>query len=89
MSIDTIFSLARRSKEIFESSEVGEKKMLLRFLLQNPVLDGKNPMFNLESPFDILLTEDSIKQKSQIRSEISEEMCKWLPEWDSNLRPTG
>ena len=89
LSIVTICSLARRSREIFESSEVDEKKMLLRFLLQNPILDGKIPMFNLESPFDILLTEDSIKQKSQTKSEISEEMCKWLPEWDSNLRPTG
>jgi site-specific DNA recombinase len=80
LSIDTIFSLARRSKEIFESSEVWEKKMLLRFLLQNPVLDERNPIFNLESPFDILLTEGDIKQKSQIWSEISDEMCKWLPE---------
>jgi hypothetical protein len=44
--------------------------MLLKFLLQNPVLDGKNPIFNLESPFDVLLTEDLTQQKSQTESEI-------------------
>ena len=89
LSIDTIFSLARRSKEIFESSEVWEKNMLLRFLLQNPVLDERNLIFNLESPFDILLTEGDIKQKSQIWSEISDDSSLWLPELDSNQWPTG
>ena len=79
LSIVTIYSLARRSREIFESYEVDEKKMLLRFLLQNPILDGKIPMYNLESPFDILLAEDSIKQKSQIESEISDKKYGMAP----------
>ena len=53
-----MFSLANRAKEIFESSEVEEKKMLLRFLLQNPVMDRKKPHYNLESPFDLILKMD-------------------------------
>ncbi|MDD2487829.1 MAG: recombinase family protein [Candidatus Gracilibacteria bacterium] len=80
LSIVTVFSLAMRAKEIFESSEVGEKKLLLKFLLQNPTLDNKKPIFNLESPFDVLLTESLIKQKSQIGSEISDISFNWLPE---------
>lgn len=55
LSIETIFSLAKRAKEIFESSEVWEKKKLLKFLLQNPVIDSKKPLYNLESPFDLVL----------------------------------
>ena len=66
LSIVTIFSLANRAKEIFDGSEVWEKKMLLRFLLQNSLLDSKKPLFNLESPFDLCL--DLVDNS------------KWLPE---------
>jgi site-specific DNA recombinase len=68
LSINTVFSLASRAKEIFESSEIWEKKLLLKFLLQNPMIDSKKPLFNLESPFDLVLDLDDSK--------------KWLP-WSS------
>lgn len=58
MSIATVFSLANRAKEIFESSEVEEKNLLLRFLLQNPMMDRKKPHYNLESPLDLVLEMD-------------------------------
>lgn len=35
-------NLAARAKEIFESSEVDEKRQLLNFVFQNLKLDGKN-----------------------------------------------
>jgi hypothetical protein len=47
-----VFSLANRALEIFESSEVNEKRQLLNFLLQNCRLSGKNLLFELRSPFD-------------------------------------
>lgn len=52
----TLFSLANRALEIFESSEVNEKRQLLNFLLQNCRLSGKNIAFELRSPFDEIYT---------------------------------
>lgn len=51
----TLFSLANRALEIFESSEVNEKRQLLNFLLQNCRLSGKNLAFELRSPFGMML----------------------------------
>lgn len=51
----TLFSLANRALEIFESSEVNEKRQLLNFLLQNCRLSGKNLAFELRSPFGVML----------------------------------
>ncbi len=51
----TVFSLANRAHEIFESSEPQEKRQLLSFLLQNCRLSGKNLAFELRSPFDSIL----------------------------------
>jgi len=54
-TVATVFSLAQRAKQIFESSEVQEKRALLSFLLQNPTVNGKNLEFSLVSPFDLIL----------------------------------
>lgn len=56
VAAETVLNLAKRALEIFESSEVTEKRALLNFLLQNSVVDGKNAMFTLRSPFDTILT---------------------------------
>jgi len=47
-------NLTSRTLEIFESSEVNEKRTLLNFLLQNPTLSGRKLLFKLKSPFDII-----------------------------------
>ena len=44
-------NLAKRAKEIFESSKPEEKRQLLSFLLQNLSLDGKKLSFTIRSPF--------------------------------------
>jgi len=49
-----VLGLASRALEIFESSEVNEKRALLTFLLQNPILSGRNLLFKLKSPFDVI-----------------------------------
>ena len=46
-----ILNLANRALEIFESSEVKEKRALVNLLLQNPLLSGRKLLFSLRSPF--------------------------------------
>ena len=43
------------SKEIFESSEVDEKRQLLNFVFQNLKLDGKNLSIETCEPFSTLV----------------------------------
>lgn len=50
----TVFSLANRALEIFESSEPNEKRQLLNFFIQNCRLSGKNLAFELKSPFNVI-----------------------------------
>ena len=51
----TVLNLAKNALEIFESSEVDEKRALLNYLLQNSTVDGKKPQFTLRKPFDSIL----------------------------------
>lgn len=53
--ISTVFSMARRAKEIFDSSEVNEKRAILSYLLQNSTLNEKTPCFTMRSPFNLVL----------------------------------
>ena len=54
LTASKVLDLASRALEIFESSEVTEKRTLLNFLLQNPVLSGRKLLFKLKSPFDVI-----------------------------------
>ncbi len=47
----TVLNIAQKAEEIFESSEVTEKNQFMKFLLQNPVVDGKKPVFAMREPF--------------------------------------
>jgi len=49
-----ILNLANRALEIFESSEVKEKRALINLLLQNPLLSGQKLLFSLRSPFYVI-----------------------------------
>jgi hypothetical protein len=53
--VSTVFSLCRRIGANFDSSEVHEKRAILNYLLQNPVVSSKNLEFTLRKPFDTLL----------------------------------
>ncbi|GAF68462.1 unnamed protein product [marine sediment metagenome] len=50
----TVLGLSSRALEIFRSSEVNEKRALLKFLLQNCVLNGRKLLFELKTPFDVI-----------------------------------
>ena len=52
---NTVLNLAKKAYEIFQSSEVSEKRQLLNFLLQNPQLKGRKLMFKLKTPFNTVL----------------------------------
>lgn len=55
ITASTVFSLANRALEIFESSKPNEQRQLLGYLVQNCELDGKKLAFTLASPFNLIL----------------------------------
>ena len=55
-TISTVISVARRARSIFENcSEPMQKRAFLKFILQNPVVNGKNLEFSMVSPFNLVL----------------------------------
>lgn len=50
--------MAQRAKQLFESSEVPEKRQLLKYLLQNPTVKDKKLVFTLRKPFDLIASVD-------------------------------
>jgi hypothetical protein len=54
LTASKVLNLASRALQILESSEVTEKRALLNFVLQNPVLSGRKLLFKLKSPFDVI-----------------------------------
>jgi site-specific DNA recombinase len=54
MTANMVLNLARRAREIFESSEVEEKRQLLNFVFQNLELKDKKLSITLREPFKII-----------------------------------
>ncbi len=50
-----VLDLVSRAHELFMSSEVEEKRQLLRLVLQNLRLEGENLLYDAIKPFDLLL----------------------------------
>jgi len=68
LTANMVLNLAKKSKEIFESSEIPEKRQLLNFLLQNLELKGKNLLFKIKTPFDTMfLINNSPDRLSMLR----------------------
>ena len=55
VTANMVMNLAARAREIFESSEVEEKRQLLNFVFQNLKLDGKNLSIDTCEPFTTLV----------------------------------
>ncbi len=70
-TVSTILNISRRARDIFNSSETCEKRALLGFLLQNPVVEDKKLLFTLKKPWDVVL---------QLAT-----TTRWLRGKDSNL----
>ena len=54
VTVATMFKLAKYSRELFDSSEVHEKRHILSYLLQNSTLNEKTPCFTMRSPFNLV-----------------------------------
>jgi hypothetical protein len=52
----TVLDLAKRAKELFMSSKLGEKQQLLNFVFSNFQLEGKRLLVTLREPFLTLST---------------------------------
>ena len=50
-----VLNLAARAREIFESSEVDEKRQLLNLVFQNLEFDEKNVLTDVREPFDTMI----------------------------------
>ena len=74
-TVARVISVARRAKEIFDGSEIPEKRAFLNYLLQNPTVKEKTLGFTLRSPFNLVL-------------ELADSPS-WLRGSDSNRRPIG
>lgn len=55
LTASTVLGLAKNALELFERSEVAEKRAILNYLLQNYTVDGKKPCVSLRSPFNEIL----------------------------------
>ena len=50
-----ILDLSKRAYDLFKSSEVEQKRQLIKLILSNLRLSGKNLVFNAAKPFDLIL----------------------------------
>jgi len=53
--VNTVLNLSRKIADIFESSEPIEKRAILGFILQNPMVSGKKLEFTMRKPFNTVL----------------------------------
>lgn len=84
-TVATVLSVARRAKDIFESSETHEKRQFVDYLIQNPILEGKKMVFTLQEPFNYVL---NLAEEQQKTISISTDRPSWLGGRGSNPRPS-
>lgn len=73
ITASALFELASRAYDLFESSEIEQKRQLINFVVPNFAVRGRNLEYSIRKPFD---------QMAHLGK--SEE---WLPGPDSNQRP--
>ena len=73
LTANYLLQLSKQAYELFVSSEMEQKRQLLKLLLQNPTLEGKKVRYSLIKPFDTILNYADRQL--------------WLPRVDSNHEP--
>ena len=68
--VQHVLMLTNKAHDLFIGSEVDEKRQLLKFLLQNLRLSGKNIVYDVQKPFNLIVE--------------SSEGLKWCARLDSN-----
>ena len=71
--VDSVIDFLGNSAFYFESSDICEKRAILKMLSPNSFLNGKSAVFSIAKPFDFLLNNDDCEEWWVIR--------------DSNPRP--
>lgn len=62
MSAKYVLEIVNRAHELFTSSEVEEKRQLIKLILSNLRMEGENIDWDVQKPFDLFLNlTDSIK----------------------------
>jgi len=56
LTVATVFAIAKGALELFESSEVDEKRAILKFIIQNYTVNEKTPCITMRSPFNEVLS---------------------------------
>ena len=54
ITAEYLLKVASKASELFASSEMHEKRQLLKLTLQNPTLKGKKVCYNWIKPFDVV-----------------------------------
>ena len=73
LTANYLLQLTNRAYDLFVGSEIEQKRQLLKLILLNPTLKGKNLCYDLIKPFDTILDYADNKL--------------WLRRWDSNPQP--
>lgn len=55
LTANYLLQLANKAYELFESSEIEQKRQLLKLILQNPTLEGRKVRYFVQKPFDTIL----------------------------------
>ena len=55
ITVKTVLDLAKRAKEIYESSKVEEKRQILNFVFSNLEMKNKKAILTPREPFDKLI----------------------------------
>lgn len=87
ITVKTVLDLAKRAKEIYESSKVDEKRQILNFLFSNLEMRDKKAIITLREPFDklIAVSDHSSVGRGRIRTH-----GRGLPDFcfqDRRIRP--
>ena len=70
ITANTVLNLAKKAREIFDSSEPEEKRQLLNFLLQNLELKDKNLKYKLKTPFDTVLLANNCSKLLGVADDV-------------------
>ena len=61
LSVDSLLNLSSRAKELFESSEIEEKRQLIKLVLQNLKMEGNLVRYSYLNPFDKIAKYSELK----------------------------
>jgi len=56
-----IFKLVNRAYELFESSEVDERRQLIKLILSNVMVEDEKVLYDAQKPFDLILEANHCK----------------------------